>query len=73
MLTEICLEQPDNEAIIKGAQAYPKWKKADEMAQCYILACMSSVLQHQHQNMSTAYDMVMSLKKFLGTKTVLLV
>ena len=29
---------------------------------------MSSVLQHQHQDMSTAYDIVISLEKCLGSK-----
>jgi len=27
---------------------------------------MSNVVQHQHQSMSTAYDMVMSLKEMVG-------
>jgi len=36
------------------------------MARCYILASMSSVLQHQHQDISTVYDMAMSLKEMFG-------
>ena len=31
-------------------------KKANEMARCYILASMSNILQHQHENMATTYD-----------------
>jgi len=45
VLTKICLEQPDKEATKDEAQAYQKWKKADEMVWCYILASMLSVLQ----------------------------
>ena len=43
-------------------------KKADEMSQCYILASMSNVLQHQHsyQIMPTAYDLILSLKEMFG-------
>ena len=36
------------------------------MARCYILASMSNVLQHQHQAMPTAYNMMMSLKEMFG-------
>ncbi|XP_057505686.1 uncharacterized protein LOC130788979 [Actinidia eriantha] len=35
------------------------------MTQCYILASMSNVLQHQHQFMPTTYDMMMSLKEMI--------
>ncbi|XP_047270444.1 uncharacterized protein LOC107872781 [Capsicum annuum] len=47
-------------------KAYDEWVKADEMARCYILASMANVLQHQHQSMSTAYDMLESLKEMFG-------
>ncbi|KAH0657751.1 hypothetical protein KY289_026499 [Solanum tuberosum] len=47
-------------------QAYDKWVKADEMARCYILASMANVLQHQHQSMTSAYDMLASLKEMFG-------
>ena len=36
------------------------------MARCYILASMSNILQHQHENMATAYDMMMNLKEMFG-------
>ena len=47
-------------------KAYDKWVKADEMARCYILASMANVLQHQHQSMTSAYDMLESLKEMFG-------
>ncbi|KAM3327212.1 hypothetical protein P3S67_002338 [Capsicum chacoense] len=47
-------------------KAYDKWVKADEMARCYILASMENVLQHQHQSMTTAYEMLESLKEMFG-------
>ena len=45
-----------------------RWQgvKTDEMARCYILASMSNILQHQHENMATAYDMMMNLKVIFG-------
>ena len=36
------------------------------MARCYILGSMSNILQHQHENMATAYDMMMDLKEMFG-------
>ena len=36
------------------------------MTRCYILASMSNILQHQHENMATAYDMMMNLKEMFG-------
>ncbi|XP_070014141.1 uncharacterized protein [Nicotiana sylvestris] len=36
------------------------------MARCYILASMANVLQHQHQSMGSAYDMLESLKEMFG-------
>ncbi|XP_049410489.1 uncharacterized protein LOC125873645 [Solanum stenotomum] len=47
-------------------QAYDKWVKADNMGRCNILASMANVLQHQHQSMTSAYDMLVSLKEMLG-------
>ncbi|XP_057975459.1 uncharacterized protein LOC131162871 [Malania oleifera] len=36
------------------------------MARCYILAYMSNVLQHQHQSMPSAYDIMQNLKEMFG-------
>uniref|UniRef100_A0A1U7WIF5 Uncharacterized protein LOC104224468 n=1 Tax=Nicotiana sylvestris TaxID=4096 RepID=A0A1U7WIF5_NICSY len=36
------------------------------MARCYILASMSNVLQHQHQSMESAYDILENLKEMFG-------
>ena len=36
---------------------------------CYILASMSNILQHQHQSMLIAYDMMMNLKEMFGDQT----
>ncbi|KAM3282025.1 hypothetical protein P3S67_027672 [Capsicum chacoense] len=48
--------------------SYDKWVKVDEMTRCYILASMKNVLQHQHQSMTTAYDMLESLKEMFREK-----
>ena len=39
------------------------------MSRCYILASMSNILQHRHQSMPTAYDMMMNLKERFGDQT----
>ncbi|CAA0840168.1 Unknown protein, partial [Striga hermonthica] len=49
---------------------FPEWLSnsvmADEMAKCYILASLSNVLQHQHQSMNTAVEMLLNLKELFG-------
>ena len=39
------------------------------MARCYILASMSNVLQHQHERMLTAYDIMLNLKEIFGEQS----
>ncbi|XP_057490937.1 uncharacterized protein LOC130776700 [Actinidia eriantha] len=63
VLTEVCPQQLGEGATDEETQAYQKCKKVDEMMQCYILASVSNVLQHQHQAMLTAYNMMMSFKE----------
>ena len=68
VLSECC---PPDPAQIENAteiqiKDYKDWIKADEMARCYILASMSNVLQHQHQSMETAFDMMTNLTEMFG-------
>ena len=63
ILTKVCPPSPDNVSSKKEDEAYQRWQKANEMARCYILASMSNVLQHQHESMATAYDMMYNLKE----------
>ncbi|XP_019241801.1 PREDICTED: uncharacterized protein LOC109221816 [Nicotiana attenuata] len=65
VITEEFPEKLEN-ATDDKVKAYDKWVKADEMARCYILASMANVLQHQHQSMGSAYDMLESLKEMFG-------
>ena len=66
VLTDVCPPPPDSDSSKEEVEAYQFWRKADEMARCYILAFMSNILQHQHENIATAYDMMMNLKKIFG-------
>ena len=66
MLTELCPPAPDNNSSKYDVEAYQKWHKVDEMTRCYILASMSNVLQHQHESMATAYDIMFNLKEIFG-------
>ena len=66
VLTDVCLPPLDSDPSKEEVEAYQQWRKADEMARCYILASMSNILQHQHENMATAYDMMMNLKEMFG-------
>ncbi|KAL6323869.1 hypothetical protein AAG906_005865 [Vitis piasezkii] len=69
VLSEVCPEKPGEGATQDQIKAHQKWVKADEMARCYILASMSNVLQHQHQKMDTAYDILENLKEMFGDQT----
>ena len=42
--------------------------KANEMAKCYMLASMSSVLKHQHSAMATAAEIMQNLANLFGTQ-----
>ena len=46
VLTKVCPQQPSEGATNEEIQAYQKWKKANEVTLCYILASMSNILQH---------------------------
>ena len=47
-------------------ERYEKWVKANEMTRCYILASMSSILQHQLKDYLSVRDMILSLKEMFG-------
>ena len=66
VLIDVCPPAPDSDSSKEEVKIYQHWKKADEMARCYILASMFNILQHQHENMATAYDMMMNLKEMFG-------
>ena len=66
VLTDVCPHEPDSDSSKEKVEAYQTWRKADEMTRCYILASMSNVLQHQHEHMATAYDMMLNLKEMFG-------
>ena len=61
VLTQPCPPEPEEGALERDVQAYSGWKKADEMTRCYMLASMSNILQHQHERMGMAYEMMMNL------------
>ena len=62
----MCPPPLDSDFLKEKVEAYQSWRKTDEMARCYILASVSNILQHQHENMVTAYDMMMNLKEMFG-------
>ena len=62
VLTDVYPPAPDSDSLKEEVEAYQTWHKVEEMARCYILASMSNVLQHQHEHMATAYDMMLNLK-----------
>ena len=49
--------------------AEAKWKKANEMAKCYIMASISDVLQSEHAEIESAKDIMTSLSKIFADKS----
>ncbi|KAH0765678.1 hypothetical protein KY285_001549 [Solanum tuberosum] len=66
VLNEECPLKPDEQSSDEDKLAYQKWRKADEIARCYILTSMSNVLQHQHQAMLSAFEIQENLKQMFG-------
>ncbi|WRX20595.1 hypothetical protein QQP08_013082 [Theobroma cacao] len=48
---------------------HKKWHDSNELAKCYILASMNSILQKQHEGMGNAVDIMLHLHEMFGTKT----
>ena len=44
VLTDVCPPPLDSDSSKEEVEAYQKWRKAHEMARCYILASMSNIL-----------------------------
>ena len=66
ILFEVCPSVPDKDSSEEEIERHRKWVKVDKMSRCYILASMLNVLQHQHQAIPTAYDMMLNLKELFG-------
>ena len=66
VLNEECPLKPNDQSSDEDKLAYQKWRKADEMTRCYIMASMSNVLQHQHQAMLSAFEILENLKQMFG-------
>ena len=48
--------------------SHRRWHKVNEMAKCYMLASMSTVLRHQHAVMATATEIMENLTNLFGTQ-----
>ncbi|XP_042065489.1 uncharacterized protein LOC121809005 [Salvia splendens] len=68
VLTTECPPEPAANASAAVKDTYRKWRKVNKMAKCYVLASMSTVLQHQHQGMNTATEIMNNLNNLFGTQ-----
>ncbi|XP_047960001.1 uncharacterized protein LOC125205217 [Salvia hispanica] len=59
---------PAANAAVGVQNAHKQWHKANEMAKCYMLVSMSSVLKHQHSAMATAAEIMQNLANLFGTQ-----
>ena len=62
-----CPKAPIEESSSEQLIEYKRWKQSDKMANCYILASISNVLQQQHCSMETTTDIMSSVDEmFIG-------
>ncbi|KAL5709125.1 hypothetical protein ACHQM5_019846 [Ranunculus cassubicifolius] len=66
VLTTPCPPEPAANATAAVKKEHEKWVNGNDMAKCYILASMSNVLQHQHQNFGTAAEIMANLLAMFG-------
>ncbi|XP_028091040.1 uncharacterized protein LOC114291184 [Camellia sinensis] len=60
---------PEADATDEQREAATKWHEADDVANCYILASMTNVLQKQHEGVPTTKDMMVNLKEMFGEQS----
>ncbi|XP_038881660.1 uncharacterized protein LOC120073110 [Benincasa hispida] len=66
VLTEECPKAPTSNANRTVWEAYDRWVKANEKAHVYILANMSDVLAKKHESLTTAKEIIDSLREMFG-------
>ena len=66
VLTQPCPDESIEDSINKERKAYDKWNKANEIAKCYIMASICSVLQTKHQEMITAKEIMDSPERIFA-------
>ncbi|KAA0059677.1 gag/pol protein [Cucumis melo var. makuwa] len=66
VLTEECPQTPASNANQTSPKAYDRWIKANEKACVYILASMSDVLAKKYESLTTAKEIMDSLKGMFG-------
>ena len=68
ILTEEHPNLPTANATRADLEIYEKQVKDDEMAHCYTLALMSSILPHQLKDYLSTRNMILSLKEMFENK-----
>ena len=51
--------------------AYANWLDSNEIARCYMMASMNSVLQKQHEGYKTAREIMFNVEDMFGGQSVL--
>jgi len=66
VLNTPCPPEPPVDAPNEVFIAYQRWKDSDDMARCYMMASMSTVLQAQHEDYITARQIMDNLEDMFG-------
>ena len=61
-----CPKEPAIGTMAAARRKFDKWRKLNGMAQCYMLASMVGILQHQFQSNDSASVIMTSLKEMFG-------
>lgn len=61
VLTSRTPNEPVEDAAQVARDVFTRWKKANDIAKCYILASVSSTIQHQLEKMNFASEIMLQL------------
>ncbi|XP_024031025.1 uncharacterized protein LOC112094433 [Morus notabilis] len=70
ILNTPCPPEPLVDAPNEIFLAYQCWKDSNDMARCYMMASMSTVLQVQHEDYKTARQIMDNLEDMFGGQAV---
>ncbi|KAL5578244.1 hypothetical protein UlMin_019943 [Ulmus minor] len=71
VLEKDCPSIPKENASSEESMAFDNWINSNEIAHCYMMASMNSVLQKQHEGYLNARDIMHNVEDMFGSQSVL--
>ncbi|KAL5549067.1 hypothetical protein UlMin_004298 [Ulmus minor] len=71
VLEKDCPLVPKENASFEESMTFDNWVNSNEIARCYMMASMNSVLQKQHEGYLNAMDIMHKVEDMFGGQSVL--